>query len=243
MIEPVADLILDRIEQHDANRPRSLQADVGPSDLGGECDHCLAAKFAGWQKKRELAWLPYIGTAVHEYLGKAFDASTGEWLVEQPVSVGTIMGRDVWGTADLYHLPTRTVIDFKIVGVKTLRDARAGRVSEQYRRQVHLYGKGFEARNVAVLFLPRSSPNLHKDLVWHAEALDVKLATDTLRHASILCAGVNAAENEEDYIATLARAEGCYDCPRYHDWDTHFGATWAAVPARPIDSMTEAMGL
>lgn len=239
MLEPVADLILSAIEAHDAARPRSLQAHVGPSDLGDPCDHCLAAKFAGWQKRSELSWLPYVGTAVHEYLSHAFPTDGGEWLSEAPVSVGQVMGVDVWGTADLFHLPTRTVVDFKVVGITTLRAARRGDVSEKYRRQAHLYAGGFEARHAVIMFLPRNSPNLAKDLVWHAEPYDAELVATTLARARIIAAGVNSAEREEDYILSLPRAEGCYDCPRFFDWDTHSAGEWAASPPRTINSMNE----
>ena len=248
MIEPVADLILEAIEAQAARHPRTLQAEVGPSDLGDPCDHCLGAKFAGWTKARELAWLPYVGTAVHEKLGGAFDTSTGEWLVEQPVSVGRVMGVDVWGTLDLFHLPTRTIVDFKVVGVSTLRKARAaikagtGFHDPKYRRQVHLYGKGAEARHVAIMFLPRNSVDLYKDLVWWAEPYDESVAQSTLDRASLIAAGVNGAQNEEDFIATLRREPGCYDCPRYHDWDTHKAQQWEASPPRAVSSMQEALG-
>lgn len=248
MIEAVADLILERIAAQDANRPRSLQASVGPSDLGGDCDHCLAAKFAGWTQTRELAWLPYVGTAVHASLGQAFDTSTGEWLVESPVSVGKVAGVDVWGTADLFHLPTRTVVDFKVVGITTLRKARAavkagrGIHDPKYRAQAHLYGAGFEARHVAVMYLPRNAPDLAKELVWAEEGYSPDVVASTLKRASLLCAGVNGAGNEADYIATLERAEGCYDCPRYFDWDTHASTVWAASAPRTVASLTEAMG-
>jgi hypothetical protein len=153
MIEPVRDLIFSAIEKHANSRPRSLQTMVGPSDLGDTCDHCLSAKLAGWQKRQELAWLPYIGTAVHEYLAHAFDSD--EWISETSSMVGHVDGMPVWGTADLFHIPTRTVVDFKVVGQATLTAAKRGDVREQYQRQVHLYARGLEAKHVAIMFLPR----------------------------------------------------------------------------------------
>ena len=38
------------IQQMIANQPRSLQRIIGPSEIGNPCDHCLAARLAGWDK-------------------------------------------------------------------------------------------------------------------------------------------------------------------------------------------------
>lgn len=39
------------IEDHITNQPRSLQKEIGPSELGTDCLHCLAARLAGWEKR------------------------------------------------------------------------------------------------------------------------------------------------------------------------------------------------
>ena len=36
------------IEADIQNAPRELQREIGPSELGTDCVHCLAAKLAGW---------------------------------------------------------------------------------------------------------------------------------------------------------------------------------------------------
>lgn len=53
------------IEADIANAPRELQREIGPSELGTDCVHCLAAKLAGWPERRSPGWLPFIGTCVH----------------------------------------------------------------------------------------------------------------------------------------------------------------------------------
>lgn len=200
-------LILLAIESQDMSRPRAVQREVGPSDLGIDCDHCLAAKLAGWQKRPEMAWLPYIGTAVHAQLAEAF---TGEdWATEQHLAVGQVAGTWIKGNADLIHWPTRTVIDFKVVGKTTLDAARRGKVSEQYRRQVHLYGRGFRANHVAIAFLPRNEMSLGAMHYW-TEPYDPFVAGGALVRAQSLV-GVD--------VSKQARAKGCYDCPRYEDWE------------------------
>ena len=40
------------IEDHITNQPRSLQKEIGPSELGTDCLHCLAARLAGWEKRQ-----------------------------------------------------------------------------------------------------------------------------------------------------------------------------------------------
>lgn len=209
------DAIVQRITEHDMQRPRSTQVQVGPSDLGDPCDHCLAAKLAGWQKRAELAWLPYIGTAVHAQLERAFRPAP-DWLTEQPCTVGLVGGLEVTGTADLFHVPSATVVDFKVVGKSTLDAARRGNVSEKYRHQVHLYGKGLGADTVAIAFLPRNDVSLDR-MVWWEEPYDAVNAASTLARAD----GLHEFVRIGDPIDMLDRAPGCYDCPRYHDWDDY----------------------
>ena len=36
------------IETDIRDQPREKQAEIGPSELGSDCLHCLAAKLAGW---------------------------------------------------------------------------------------------------------------------------------------------------------------------------------------------------
>jgi hypothetical protein len=230
MLEPVKDLIFQAIEKHANSRPRSLQTMVGPSDLGDTCDHCLSAKLAGWQKRTELAWLPYIGTAVHEYVAQAFTGD--EWISETSSMVGHVEGMPVWGTADLFHIPTRTVVDFKVVGQATLTAAKRGEVREQYRRQVHLYARGLEAKHVAIMFLPRSSPDLYRSTVWWEQDYDQNVAMHTIARANLLAFGARTASDTYQHIKSLPRAVGCYDCPRFEDWDIQYAAK--PTPAQSI---------
>ena len=97
------------IEHAITNQPRSLQERIGPSELGTPCDHCLAAKLAGWQQTENgVPWLPYVGTAMHAQLEELFITCENErtggnhtasrrWLCEQPVMVGHIGGEEIWG--------------------------------------------------------------------------------------------------------------------------------------------------
>jgi hypothetical protein len=204
--------VFSLIEEHAMNRPRSLQKAPGVSDLSGSCDHCVAAKIAGWPKASDAAWLAYIGTAVHAQVEQAFSAS--EWRTELPVTIGRVGSWHVEGSADLVHLPTRTVIDFKTAGKTVLDAARKGNIPDHYRRQVNLYAWGLTARHVVLCFLPRNEPRL-ESAVWWEQPVDLIDAERTLQRARQLAAGVD--RYGDDWITDLPRDPKCYDCARYPD--------------------------
>lgn len=205
------DIIIGHIEAHAMNRPRSLQAEVGPSDIAGTCDHCLAAKLAGMTRRPDPAWLAYIGTAVHAQLEQALSGVEG-FRTEQEVQVGTVNGNPVIGHCDLWHPEQQLVVDYKVVGTTTMRNVRAGRIPDNYVCQVNLYALGLHASRVAILFLPRNEPTLARAVWWEQEASPA-LAVDTIRRAN------NIADmlRFEVPISGMPRDPGCYDCARYDD--------------------------
>jgi hypothetical protein len=233
MSADIAGMILQGIRDFSANRPRSLQKEIGPSGIGNPCDHCLAAALVGWERAQDEAWLPLIGTAVHELLlsdpqWDAMDNSAypgPDWLKEHRVDVGTIGGMRVSGNADLFHVPSGTVVDLKIVGATTLNEARKGGASQQYRYQVQLYGRGFtlagyDVRQCVIAYLPRNSMRL-SDAVFCTYPFSMDTADDALNRAEKLLADARYLENSvsvrarDVWIDSLPRAAGCYDCARY----------------------------
>lgn len=221
-------LILNGIREFAASRPRSLQKEVGPSQLGNPCDHCLAAALAGWEKvEAETPWLPLIGTAVHALLLEPYVGSWpgGEWLKEWDVNVGSIGGpKGVRGNADLFHIPTGTVVDLKVVGATTLNEAKRNGSKAQYRAQVNLYGKGFRnagynVTTTILAYLPRNSMRL-SDAFFDVQPYDEGIAADALIRANQLAAAIKTYEHvsvkaRDVFIDALPRAAGCYDCARY----------------------------
>lgn len=168
--EKLHDEVVHTIDAAIRHQPRSLQKRIGPSELGDPCDRWVLHKLAGDSEpeRPQTAWKPAIGTAVHAYLENIFDAAntTGtQWVTEHKVTVGALPNGDpITGSCDLFHIPTGTVIDFKVVGDRQLANYRANGPSEQYRRQAHCYGGGFmlddhpawgTPQRVAILFLPR----------------------------------------------------------------------------------------
>jgi hypothetical protein len=217
-------LVLAGIRAFQASRPRSLQKEVGPSQLGNPCDHCLAAALAGWEKRGDDAWLPLIGTAVHELL-LTHEVFGNGWLKEHRVTVGQVAGKNVDGNADLYHAPSGTVIDLKIVGASTLNEARRHGSKLQYQRQINLYAKGFaenynyEVTTTVIAYLPRNSPHL-SDAFFDIKPYDPELATATLARADTLAQaievyGIISDRAQAVFIDSLPRSPGCFDCARY----------------------------
>lgn len=189
------------IENHIKGQPRSQQREIGPSELGTDCLHCLAARLAGWERSQPVAWLPFIGTCVHARFEQLFgenremvtvhvpdegsgvgehDETASRFEAEKTVHVGEIHGlhghQKIHGSIDLYDAKTRMTIDWKITGTTTLRNVKANGPSQQYRIQASLYGIGLENDSLecernAIYFLPRNSVSL-------ADALPVEMDFD-----------------------------------------------------------------
>lgn len=196
----VEDLYLGVIKDGITRHPRSLQKRIGPSEIGRPCDRWILHKLNGdGEPDRGPAWKPAVGTAVHDQLERWFDAANRhggevervEWVTEWSVNVGQIGGQDTPGHSDLFHVPTGTVIDHKIVGPKQLSKYRLHGPSQQYRVQAHLYGKGFTddggwgpCRHVAIAFLPRDG-ELSGAYFW-SEPYNPHLAAEALQRANRL---------------------------------------------------------
>lgn len=240
--------LLSVVEHAITHQPRSLQTRIGPSEIGTPCDHCLAAKLAGWKRNDDgVPWLPYIGTAVHAQLEQVLQQheadrnavhTTGlRYLTEARVMVGHIAGEEIWGSTDLIDLAVGMTIDWKIVGETTLRTARRQGPSEVYRAQADLYAKGwndagYRVEHVAIAYLPRNAVSLDQAVLWSAPH-DRARAERALERANQLAANVSAlqalgATAVATWIATLPRDPGCHDCARYPD-----GAHLAAPGHRP----------
>ena len=213
-----------------AHHPRSLQKRIGPSEVGTPCDRRIGYKLLGQpENERGDAWKPTVGTAVHAWLEKAAEdanlaqvISAGgliedhqlEWVTEANVTVGYLHdGTAITGSADLYHRPTATIIDHKVVGVASLRDKKANGPGQQYRAQVHLYGAGFlmqghPVEHVAINFLPQNG-NL-TDGWWWSEPFDMSIAAAAITRLRDIETKVRTTGNVEGLAAADA---WCAFCP------------------------------
>lgn len=244
------------IEADIMNAPRGLQKTIGPSELGTDCLHCLAAKLAGWPRRRAASWLPFIGTCVHEHFERMFDKLSAEadadggsrpYETEMRVTVGGLHGLsggyEVTGSIDLYDRLSGSTVDWKVVGATTLRGVRAHGPSQSYLVQASLYGIGL--RNMGerverncIFFLPRNAASL-------GDALPVELGFDdrpglwALARAQMLATLMDLIEREDGadvrdaWVRLLpASATHCFDCGTWPD-DAVSGIPELSAPVVP----------
>lgn len=163
----------------EANRPRSMQKTLGPSELGTPCQQQMARKLAGAPRRPivDPTWAPFIGTAVHasmEDVVAYWNRQLGRerWLAEDRLTVDPgLPGVDpIEGNGDAFDTDWGMVVDWKVVGKTALNKLRNSirlgkpipqQVSAEYRIQAHLYGlghekKGRDVRYVRLVLLARS---------------------------------------------------------------------------------------
>ncbi|KFI51719.1 hypothetical protein [Bifidobacterium biavatii] len=235
--------IRNRIEHDIHSAPREQQREIGPSELGVDCVHCLAAKLAGWPKRngRDKGWTPFLGTCLHEHLQHLFDQDTSvivgsdlrRWHAEMRVHVGQINGlagsTRVNGSIDLYDRLHGRTIDWKLVGKWSLDHKRRHGMPQQYVIQASLYGIGLQNTGLpvnrnAIVALPKITRNgLDDALIWD-QPFDPKPGQWALARASTLCVLLDLIETQDGteardaWITSLPKnAEDCFDC---HD-DTY----------------------
>lgn len=203
--------------------PRSQQTDLGPSEIGDPCLRRLAYKVAGTAASNTGGdqWRATVGTATHAWLASALEAANEalgalgpRWIVEQRVTVAD----DLTGSCDAYDLFTRRVVDFKVVGKTSLDKARRHGPSEQYRTQVHLYGKGHtnaghDVAHVAILYLPASGSL--GDAVWWTEPYDQAVADAALARMATLRLAISLGTTPAMVPASPADERRCLYCPFY----------------------------
>jgi hypothetical protein len=219
-------ILFDMVERYIDNDPRTLQTAIGPSGAGSTCYHCLGAMIAEEPRLEtsEDRWLSFIGKAVHDHLAKAceFDnagaENPGRWLVEQRVRPGMILDQPLEGNSDCFDTWEGRVIDWKVVGDRTLNDVRQGYVSDTYLNQADLYGLGFEGlgwkvTNTTIMFLPRNRYRLREGIPVHRPYNRMN-AVASLKRCNDIAALLR--EHGAAYVLPrLKRDPSCKDCPRY----------------------------
>jgi hypothetical protein len=245
------------------NQPRSLQQELGPSELGTDCLHCLAAKLAGWdQYDTSDGWIPWVGTSVHEKHERLFrdlngslmdtDSNTLRWKPEYKVTVGHLSGLnngyDIIGHIDLWDRKTKSTIDWKVVGPTTLKLAKANGASQTYAIQASLYGIGLmnEGESVersCIFFLAKTGQSL--DDAYPLEfAFDPEPGYWALRRANLLATLLDLIETEagtsmrDEWIRRLPRTSThCFDCSRF--WDAAEASALTSDFVQPAFPMPE----
>lgn len=218
--------LLGYIEEAAANKPRNLQKSIGPSGLGNPCNKCLGYALAEVpEKPGDSQWLPFIGTCVHAELERIFEKRNeqdpGRWLTEQRVIAGAINGKDLAGNADLYDQWYGFSIDWKIVGDRTLGEARKGRASATYIVQGQTYGKGHEQAGrqpnlVAIAYLPRNARSIYEAVIktW---PYDPAVAEQALKRASDI-ENIGLRLGWHETLSRLSSYADCWDCRKQRNY-------------------------
>jgi hypothetical protein len=227
VIQPpsTVELMRDVLSDLDASRARSMQVELGPSELGTPCQRQIAMKLAGLprQPDKRPPWAPMQGTAMHTMMEEALrfhnqQLGRERWVIEQRLQIDA--DGEIPGHGDAYDTDTDTVVDWKYVGSTALRKVKrktvpvAELVSPTYRVQGHLYGYGHwragrEPKWVRIVLLARSH-DYDESAEW-TEPYDREIAVTALvRYYAT-----------KDLLNALPLAEQ--------------PALWGAVPAAPSE--------
>ena len=209
----IANMLITQVKEYATWSPRSRQTTIGISELGHPCARRLAYKTLGVEPTNTDgdSWPAIVGTSVHAYLERAFKKDP-DYLTEVKVLL------EPWtkGTADLVHLPSKTVIDHKVVGVTSLKAAKANGMTEQYRVQLNLYATGLrlagtEIENIAIMFWSRSG--MMRDAFAITEPYDEALVDKTLARYDAITAATQAGTQVLPLIP--ATPSNCMYCPYF----------------------------
>lgn len=221
------------LENAENSSPRSLQREIGPSEMGGTCLHCLAARLAGWARAQAAPLAPWIGTAVHAQHERLFRSLPGSrWKPEYPVHTCdlTVGGKTmrVGGHIDLWDTQTRTTLDWKFVGESVYRATRRGEVSQEYRIQASLYGIGLANEGHApeaseVIYFDRATGRTFDDvraLRWPFEREPGEWAIARCQRIADILHRLDTEDGpdvRDMWVRSLPRAGFCFACRSYPD--------------------------
>ena len=219
--------IVDVVERFSAIHPRTLQRDLGPSEVGEPCARQLAYKLMDGPEnpdRRIDPWPSFLGIAAHARLSDALDWAEsqrpGTWLTERRVSIPGVRdgGR---GTSDALYLPTMTVVDWKVLGDTTFRELQASGIqgNRKYRTQGHVYGLGWAAAgypiaHVALGIFGRSKPLL--SMFVTSEPFDPAYAARELarvRDVRKVVEWLRSQGSSDVTVVPPTPGKGCYYCP------------------------------
>lgn len=189
----VKDLLVKALYQKENSRSRSLQTEIGPSELGG-CRRKVWYKLHGQPKTNggELKLAAIMGTAIHDTIEKALTKNK-EVMLEQ-----TVEHNGMKAHVDLYIPGTGDVVDWKTVKLKNLTYFP----SQQQRWQVHTYGYLIEqsglgkVHNVHLVAIPRDGDE--RDVKVHSEKYDTSIALEALSWLEAIKTSEVAPEPERD---------------------------------------------
>lgn len=213
-IEDPKELLLHVLHAQDASRDRSMQTEVGPSEIGGcrrKVWYRLNAQPHTNDNQSKLAAI--MGTAIHAAIEEAIgalDPEGKEYLVETEVSYG-----DMKAHVDLFVPSTGAVIDWKTSKIKNLSYFP----SNQQRWQVQIYGyllskNGYDVKTVNLVAIARDGAE--KDVKVHTEPYDEVMALAAL-------SWLENVKNSKELPPPEKDASFCKDYCQYYDASEQMG--------------------
>lgn len=212
------------VHRGSASEDRSQQRDLGPSEVGDPCLRKLAYKMMDEPKVNPYGDpLPsVVGTGAHamlEEFARRENTRLGRvrWIPETRVTIR----QGLAGTCDLYDIDTKTVVDHKFPGTSRLSHYRSHGPSDVYRRQAHLYGRGYRnlglpVERVAICFWPRGG-QIRNTFLWSEPYSDEIVEETTARIDSVILMihDFDVEHHPANYAWIPATSGGCFLCPYY----------------------------
>lgn len=215
--------------------PRNVQRHLGPSELGHHCDRQLVGKMAGVSfgsgagNMLHDPWASIVGTAIHAFLEQAFtweSGNTGRWIAETKVCPDPAAVQPHPGTADLYDIQSRTLVDHKCQSEAIRTRLRKDGPPFHYYVQMLLYSVGYmllgyDVQRVVLASWPRTKSTLTDMFCWEHEvtAEDLELVLEVLRKTEIreqLAALVATGEVSFWDIPATPSTDDCQYCPFFN---------------------------
>ena len=209
----VARALVNQVKEYNTWSPRSQQVMIGASEIGTPCARRLAYKLLDVEPVNVdmEPWPAIVGTSVHYYLERAFKKHP-DYMTEVKVTL------EPWtkGTADLVHIPSKTVIDHKVVGATALKNYKRNGMSQQYRVQLNMYAtglrlQGVEIENIAIMFWSRSG--MLRDAFSITEPYNENLVNDMLARFDAIKSMTSMGIQSLPLIPTTPNY--CVYCPYY----------------------------
>lgn len=212
-------IIQKKIDEH----PRSTQAQVGPSEIGG-CERKLTWKLAyGGDGNRPGGWASFKGTIMHSWLDETFKGverymPDGSQRFFSDLKLDPIVPVVNGGTLDLYDLLYETVVDWKVPGDGTMDKARAGNLAVGYYIQAQTYGLGLHrtgrpVQRVGLAFLPQCGDELHKKAVFRFWKFDPDVSWRALHNVERLHNMLQVASPAKVMEIAKTMSDFCQSCP------------------------------
>jgi hypothetical protein len=218
----LAERIKAVIHNRSANAPRSKQKRIGLSEVGEACVRKSAYKLLDWDKTNINTdpWASISGTAIHTWLADAFEGNPSQYLVEHKV----VVNGELSGTADLFDIENKMVIDHKCVGATSMKSRKRDGMTHQQRVQINLYGLGIEnelgvgsVEKVALAFYPLGGRL--DGLYTIVEKYDRQIALDAiarLESAQVLLWQLDPEANPKNWdLIPATPSYLCIYCPYY----------------------------